>query len=209
MFHASQVAREGLLAPVSFELNAGEMLLVSGVSGAGKSLLLRALADLDTHSGQVVLDGREQKEVSPCIWRQSVMWFSAETAWWHEEVKCHFETKAKDEVGWLEKNLEKLHLSTGILEKKVHELSSGEKQRLALLRGLQKRPEVLLLDETTANLDEASTLALEDFIEDYLRSFPSCALWVTHDVAQRERLQTHFEGIKTLELIPWVKQYKN
>lgn len=201
MFSVDRIERSGLLCPVSFELMPEQVLIVSGVSGSGKSLLLRALADMDAHQGTVYLHGKSQQVFDPEQWRQQVMWFAAETAWWYEEVSAHFETGEAQEK-WLTESLSKLLLPRTILNKKVQALSSGEKQRLALLRGLQKHPKVLLLDETTANLDLASTEALEKFIEIYLQQMQACAVWVSHDLAQRERLSLRERGVKQLALTP-------
>ena len=57
------------LEPVSFELAAGECLALQGPSGSGKSLLLRALADLDPNAGQVRLDGKLREDLPAPRWR--------------------------------------------------------------------------------------------------------------------------------------------
>ena len=176
----------GMIKPITLVLQSQQVWMVSGESGTGKSLLLKSLADLVEHSGQVTLFEKEktqqQDKICPEIWRSKVMYFSAETAWWSDSVKAHFETEPKLEL------LKLVGLKADILEQNPYNLSSGEKQRLALLRGLQYEPKVLLLDEVTANLDPKSALLVEDLVTDYIAKHKAAALWVTHDEEQQERL---------------------
>ena len=66
----------------------------------------------------------------------------------------------------------------------VSRLSSGEKQRLAVLRALAHGPQALLLDEPTANLDADSTARVERFLTQAIRAHGWPVLWVAHDLAQ-------------------------
>ena len=76
--------RIGELPPLSFEVADGECLAVEGPSGAGKTRVLRAIADLDPAPGQVFLDGAERNEMTGPEWRALVRYCSAEPAWWTE-----------------------------------------------------------------------------------------------------------------------------
>ncbi len=189
----------GMLKPVDLTIQGGQLWMLSGVSGIGKSQLLKAIADLIPHSGQAWLNGKAQTDVCADQWRQQVMYFPAETAWWKERVAEHFETLPTVE------QLQALGLNESFLQKNPDSLSSGEKQRLALLRGLSLKPKVLLLDEITANLDPESTLKVEAFLQQYIQTSLPLAeralspvlqnegisraiLWISHDVHQRQRL---------------------
>jgi ABC-type iron transport system FetAB ATPase subunit len=68
------------LPPLTFEVAAGECLAIEGPSGAGKTLLLRAIADLDPAPGQVFLSGAERNEMPAPVWRRSVRYCAAEPA---------------------------------------------------------------------------------------------------------------------------------
>ena len=70
----------------------------------------------------------------------------------------------------------------------VERLSSGERQRLALLRALANRPRVLLLDEPTANLDPANISSVESLVTDYQSTGEAACLWVTHSREQVHRI---------------------
>ena len=167
--------------PVSLQLHARERLWLSGPSGSGKSRFLRAVADLDPSSGVVCVDGKLRHETSPERWRRLVALLPAESHWWAETVGEHFPI----DDGY---RLQMLGFDFTVLDWSVSRLSSGERQRLALLRLLTTRPRVLLLDEPTANLDRENTLRVEALIADYVDQNHSCALWVSHDREQAERI---------------------
>ena len=90
--------------------------------------------------------------------------------------------------------LEQIGISAGILDQPVARLSSGERQRLALMRLLSNRPRILLLDEPTANLDPVNTRLVEDVITAYRRENKAAVIWVSHDVGQVARVANrHYE----------------
>jgi phosphate-transporting ATPase len=78
------------LLDASFELADGECIAVRGASGAGKTLLLRAIADLDPCEGSVELDGASRDLVAAPEWRAKVTYVPAEAGWWAETVAGHF-----------------------------------------------------------------------------------------------------------------------
>jgi ABC-type multidrug transport system fused ATPase/permease subunit len=79
-----------ILKPASFSLAAGECIAVKGPSGAGKTLLLRAIADLDPNQGLVTLEGRDRSTIPGPEWRRLVGHVPAEPGWWAETVGEHF-----------------------------------------------------------------------------------------------------------------------
>ncbi len=178
--------RTAHLGPVDLRLQAGELVQLTGASGAGKSLLLRAIADLDPNQGQVRLDDRGREAITPTDWRRQVAYVPAETAWWGLEVAEHLP------MGWERSQaqawLTRFALPEDALEWDVERLSSGERQRLGLPRAFLNRPRVLLLDEPTANLDLENTLRIERAVRAYLADTGGGALWVSHDTLQRNRL---------------------
>lgn len=180
MLIVHELCRPGL-SPLSFQLERGECMTLQGPSGAGKSLL-RALADLDPNQGEITLDGRRRTAMTGPDWRRQVMYVPAESGWWAERVRDHF-------LDWAEAGaeLERVRLPKEAGDWPVSRLSSGERQRLALLRALLRQPRVLLLDEPTAALDGEATAAVEGLVSDYLRT-GAAVLWVTHDPRQARRL---------------------
>jgi phosphate-transporting ATPase len=155
---------------------------VQGASGSGKSLLLRAIADLDPNQGRVRLDGVARETMSGPSWRRRVAYLAAEPGWWAETVAEHF-----DNWPLMARDAERLFLPPGMGEQPVVRLSTGERQRLALLRTLERRPSVLLLDEPTAALDQSARDAVEALLTERLAD-GTAILWVSHDPGQCTRM---------------------
>ncbi|WBF19286.1 ATP-binding cassette domain-containing protein [Halomonas elongata] len=80
-------------------------------------------------------------------------------------------------------------------------LSSGEKQRLALLRAVAREPEALLLDEPTANLDEATIRRVEAWLVERIRARGWPTLWVAHDTGQIARVADRHWCIRDGQLV--------
>lgn len=76
--------------PINLTITPGECVTISGDSGSGKTRLLRALADLDTHEGNIYLDHEECRSTPPEKWRQEIGMVPAETLWWYDTVGEHF-----------------------------------------------------------------------------------------------------------------------
>ncbi|WP_457668855.1 ABC transporter ATP-binding protein [Thiolapillus sp.] len=166
---------------VSLELTRANCLGLHGESGSGKTLLLRAIADLDINEGTVLLEGTPRERFSGPQWRQRVGLLPAESQWWSDVVADHA-------ARWPRELLSALGFPGDVLRWQTGRLSSGEKQRLALVRLLANRPRVLLLDEPTANLDTANTDIVEQIINDYLHQHQAAAIWVSHDPEQLNRV---------------------
>lgn len=196
--------RRLMLGPVSLDVDAGDCVCISGPSGTGKSLLLRAIADLDPHDGQVWLGNRSCTATPADEWRTAVGLLPPESSWWLPGVLEHFHNGVPvplDNVG----------LTTAILDQPVTQLSSGERQRLALLRLLSNRPRVLLLDEPTANLDPENTRRIEAVVTQYRREHDAAVIWISHDIEQVKRIANrHLELIdgelqeQEMEWTPWL-----
>jgi ABC-type iron transport system FetAB ATPase subunit len=165
---------------IDLEIFAGEIVMITGESGCGKSLLLRAIADLDPHEGEVLLDGESCLQMSADQWRSKVRYMPAESGWWKPVVSDHFANVD-------EHTFEKIGLKPALASQLVSRCSTGERQRLALVRGLENRPEVLLLDEPTSSLDQKTVAQVEGFLLDYIHRNNAAVIWVSHQRGQIEK----------------------
>ena len=170
------------VAPFSATVAAGDMIAVSGESGSGKSRLLYALADMIPHEGSAALTNTPCESMPAPHWRQQVMLLPSHIAWWFDTAAEHF-APAPDEA-----KLKALHLEQALLTKPIGELSTGQRQRLAILRALSRNPRILLLDEPTANLDHNNTLAVEHLIKHWLQQADRAVIWCTHSPEQIARI---------------------
>ncbi|PKQ15059.1 MAG: ABC transporter ATP-binding protein [Actinobacteria bacterium HGW-Actinobacteria-7] len=155
-----------VLDGVSLEVDAGEIVDITGSSGCGKTTLLRALARLLPGAvGTLSLRGVSAHDLTPQAWRAAVALLPQKPTMvagtvrenlllpWTLKVRAQ-QSAPEDAV--LRAALDGLHLSDVSLERDTDRLSVGQQARIALLRILMTNPSVLMLDEPDANLDDAS-----------------------------------------------------
>jgi ABC-type iron transport system FetAB ATPase subunit len=170
------------LPALSFEIAARRCLAIQGPSGCGKTRLLRAIADLEPAAGYVFLEGVERGEMPAPEWRRRVRYAAAEPAWWSATAREHVPATSK-----LNRLLCALALDATLLDRPIAELSSGERQRMGLLRAIADEPQVLLLDEPTSALDAQTAALAEELIKFQMLAGRTLIL-VSHDAAQVARL---------------------
>ncbi len=155
------------LEDVSFAVEPGELCLLAGLSGHGKSTLLRAACGLVPHfhggrfAGAVTLAGMDTREHGPAQLGAVVgaLFQDPETQLVTSSVRSELALSLESRghsAGEVARGVEEVALALGIdalLERSVHELSGGEQQRVALGAALAGRPPVILLDEPTSQLD--------------------------------------------------------
>ncbi len=172
--------------PYSFSAGRGRCVGLSGQSGIGKSQLLKSIVDLIPHNGEVYLGGVACSEMPAPEWRRQVALVPAESSWWYDTVEEHFPEPGHSILccGWLEE----LGFEPAVMSWQVSRLSTGERQRLALLRALVNMPRALLLDEPTSGLDPLYAARYEHILAEYRRQHDAPLVWVTHDREQLLRV---------------------
>ncbi len=170
------------LDPVSLTVNDGACVAIYGASGAGKTVLLRAIADLDENAGEAETENITRSVVPAPEWRRAVTYVPAESGWWADRVGDHLQ-----ESPLCHDLLTDVGLPSDCLTWEIARLSTGEKQRLALVRALLCDPEVLLLDEPTAALDPAATERVENVLTAAMARGLTLVI-VSHEAAQAKRL---------------------
>lgn len=181
-----------ILGAVSLDLAPGERICLLGRNGAGKSTLMKVLAgQLKPDSGEVLLDGESYNKLGRNKVRRNVQMVLQEP---DDQI---FATSVAEDVAYGPKNmgmdtdvtetLEALGIAD-LADRVPHQLSFGQRKRVALAGALAMRPRYLLLDEPTAGLDPAGTTALIEV----LRTLDVTLLFSTHDVNAAVRLATRF-----------------
>jgi ABC-type iron transport system FetAB ATPase subunit len=167
--------------PVSLTVESEQCVCISGPSGCGKTMLLRSIADLDTHEGEVFLDDIEAASISAPEWRKKVGMLPAENQWWYDTVGDHF-PEFNEAYG------RQLGFDKDILSRPIDRLSTGERHRLSLIRLLGNTPAVLLLDEPTSSLDLENVIQVEALISQYKQIHKAAVIWISHDPEQIRRV---------------------
>ena len=176
-----------------FDIQRGEILGVIGPSGAGKSTLLRLLNFLERPStGQISFEGQpvgaevpiEQRRRVTTVFQRPVLLQRSVAANLKFGVSLRGE---KLDPARLQSWLERLGLES-LEHQAAAKLSGGEAQRVALARALLTDPDVLLLDEPTANLDPYNVGLIEKIVREENRQRGTTVVIVTHNVFQARRL---------------------
>jgi putative ABC transport system ATP-binding protein len=188
-----------LIRGVSVSVRFGERLGVLGPSGAGKTVLLRAIAQLDPlDEGSIRWQGRAVHGDDIPAYRRRVVYLHQRPALLEgtveDNLRYPFTLRAHRERTFdpdrIENLLAQLGREPGFLAKKSRDLSGGESQLVGLIRAVQLDPAVLLLDEPTASLDPATTRAVEGLLDDWMAANPAerALVWVSHDADQARRM---------------------
>ncbi len=170
------------LRDVELSVAGAEVVTLSGPSGSGKSLLLRAIADLDPNTARASIGGKPRESMSAPEWRRRVGYLANDAGWWADRVGDHFPDGAD-----ATQTLTELGLPAAAVDWPVSQASSGELQRLSLARMLLRDPEIMLLDEPTSNLDSDNCLLVEEVLKRAAANGRGILI-VTHDRSQAERI---------------------
>lgn len=193
-----RVGDRTLWTSLSFDLDAGQRLVVAGASGAGKSLLLRGIAGLDEFDGGCEFRGRPQSEWPMPQYRAQVMYVPQTAALAPGTVtdvlKAPFALAVHADREYCADVAENLLVVLGrdpaLLAAETENLSGGELQSVLLTRALMLEPTVLLLDEITAALDAEVARRAEEVLIDWVNAAERALIWVGHDAGGRERIGT-------------------
>ena len=172
---------------LSLEIDKGELFCLLGASGCGKSTLLRLLAGFETPTaGRIEIDGHDMAGVGPALRPVNIM-FQNYALFPHMTVAANIGyglRRAGMRGAELDERVKAL-LALVRMDKlggrKPHQLSGGQKQLVALLRGLASNPKIILLDEPFANLDTRLREKLRDKVLHILKDNQITSIIVTHD----------------------------
>jgi len=172
---------------VSFDVKEGEFVTIIGPSGCGKSTLLNIIAGLESYdSGDIVVKGHRIGQSGPDI----VIIFQEESLFpWltvQENVEFGLKQKSisKEERKRIASEYIELVELTPFAQSRVHQLSGGMKQRVAIARGLALNPRILLMDEPFGALDARTRQVLQNEVQEIHEKTKKTILFVTHDVRE-------------------------
>lgn len=183
-------------APGTLQVTSGEFLCIDGPSGSGKSTFLKYLAQLIKPNlrveGRVYFHGKALEDWNPQSLRRSISYCSQAPQLFGQTVLDNLafpsQIRGKEfRQGRCRDLLVAAGLPASIIEKEVRGLSGGEKQRVALIRNLLYPPEVLLLDEITAALDESNRQKIWHLLDQVRAESGGTFLLVSHNREDRER----------------------
>jgi tungstate transport system ATP-binding protein len=179
-----------ILKEINLTAERGEVLALIGPTGSGKTTLLRLVNLLETPSlGRILIKGRDvtslsEREKLPVRRRMAMVFqkpvmFKAKVA---ENVTFGLKMRGRDDRGKVMEALAAVGLS-GYENRDANTLSGGEMQRIALARALILEPEILLLDEPTANLDPKSAEAIDSLLQG-LAGHKTTVILATHNMRE-------------------------
>ncbi|WP_087000957.1 ABC transporter ATP-binding protein [Rhizobium sullae] len=206
----SYVTAEGpleILKGIDFDLNAGESVALTGESGSGKSTLLHLVGGLDyPDGGQVLSAGRDiaalddrgraeyRRTAVGLVFQQFNLIPSLDVA---ANISFHAKLAGRHNPAWERQLVENLGIQA-LLARYPEQLSGGQQQRVAIGRTLAARPPLVLADEPTGNLDEATGDAVLAIMLSLTKSAGAALLMVTHSsrLAQKLNRNVHLSGGK-------------
>ncbi|MCR5318304.1 MAG: DUF1893 domain-containing protein [Treponema sp.] len=168
---------------LSFELKAGEHLMVLGENGMGKTTLLRLLCGIEKkYEGQILIDGMSPSDVQKFTIGYIPQFTDAQffSLSCREVVGLGINHKAKNKSQLVEKALHRLS-AFHLADRSFSSLSGGEKQKVQLARCLAQNAKLLLLDEPTASLDVENKKMVTDILRSLTLSEIPTIILVTHD----------------------------
>lgn len=187
---------------VDLEIAAGELVAVVGVSGSGKSTLLHMIGGMDSPTaGSVFFNG---KDISKYSKKQKAKYRCENVGIVFQNFKLIEELNVRENIIMpvliARKKVDEDYYNTlvemlGLSERQSHlpsELSGGQKQRVAIARALINKPELLLADEPTGNLDKKNSEEIMQIFLDIHKQGKTIVL-VTHDREIAERCQRQIE----------------
>jgi len=183
-----------VLKDVSVDVQNGDLLVIIGPSGSGKSSLLRSINRLnEIDSGTILLDGQSIHEMPVTELRCKVGMMFQKTSPFDGTVADNIafgasltgETLSRDRILEL---MELASLEAEYIDRPANELSGGQEQRLGIARALALNPSVLLLDEPTSALDPIATHNVEDSLLKLRDNTNLTMIWVSHSIEQARRI---------------------
>jgi len=195
-----------VLKNINLEIFRGEIFAFMGPSGVGKTTLLRILDFLETPTaGRLIFDGEAISRKNDCMRRMSLLFqnpalFNTSV---FNNVAYGLVVRGENNRTIEKKVIDALDLVglAGYEKQKARTLSGGEAQRMAFARAIIFKPDILLLDEPTANLDPANAARIEDIIKQVRNELDTTIIMASHNIFQVRRIADRVGILLNGELI--------
>ena len=181
-----------ILSNLSVDIEKGDYISVMGPSGSGKSTFLKLCCHLISPTeGKILFNDNDVMQQDPIELRKKICYCFQTPVLFGETVEDNISFAYSIRKQAIDREriaslFSKFHMNPDYMKHDVKTLSGGEKQRIALIRTLLFKPDVLLLDEVTSALDADNTLIVENAIETMNREGIT-VLWVTHNPEQGKK----------------------
>lgn len=181
-----------ILSNLSVDIEKGDYISIMGPSGSGKSTFLKLCCHLISPTeGKILFNDNDVMQQDPIELRKKICYCFQTPVLFGETVEDNIsfaysirrQAIDRERIASL---FSKFHMNPDYMKHDVKTLSGGEKQRIALIRTLLFKPDVLLLDEVTSALDADNTLIVENAIQTMNREGIT-VLWVTHNPEQGKK----------------------
>jgi len=199
--------KEKILDGLNLSINKGQFIAITGVSGSGKTSLLRIICGLEKpNDGEVHLDNNillNDKISIPTEKRNIGLVIQEKVLFPHLNVKKNIEfgiSTQNNKQDISKDMMEKLNI-LDLAKKYPHELSGGESQRVALGRSIVMKPKVLMFDEPFTGLDKELKIKIYPIIKSILLKNEITAIMVTHDLNEVKALADQCYNLKNGKLI--------
>jgi len=211
-----QIGAAKILADLNLQINKGEILILLGESGCGKTTTLKLINRLiEPTSGAVLVEGKATTEWNPINLRRRIGYVLQEAGLFpHFSVAGNValvpDLQNWDEAKKLERVSEMLELvglnPPKFINRYPHELSGGQRQRVGVARALAANPDLLLLDEPFGALDAITRVNLQKEFAALVKDLGKTAVFVTHDLNEAFILGTRVclmdKGVIVLNATP-------
>ena len=187
---------------LSYEFESNGVYSILGSSGSGKTTLLNLISGLDSfQNGTIKVFNQSLNELSveeKSTLRKKYFGFGYQFHYLLENLSIYENCLAANfgvDNGNIDVTLKKLGIAK-IKNKLPSKVSGGEKQRASIARAISKKPNILILDEPTGNLDQENSLIVQDFLLDYAKENDSLVIYATHDISFAKRAYKSLNIIK-------------
>lgn len=187
---------------LSYEFESVGVYSILGSSGSGKTTLLNLISGLDSfQNGTIEVFNQNLNELSveeKSALRKKYFGFGYQFHYLLENLSIYENCLAANfgvDNGNIDVTLKKLGIAK-IKNKLPSRVSGGEKQRASIARAISKKPNILILDEPTGNLDQENSLIVQDFLLDYAKENDSLVIYATHDISFAKRAYKSLNIIK-------------